>query len=148
MRQGFRWWEIDPTYYILRALAALGIVWDMKSPPEQVLRNEQRLGSRVINRAAEQLAAHFNPERIALAISQGLHGPELSAIRDLFQHARDCTAETLAGLHLPHMPDRDELLSEARLMFAKTPSLDDIVDRAHDMLLAAVGTRLATPAFD
>ena len=28
-------------------------------------------------------------------------------------------------------------------MFAKTPSLDDIVDRAHDMLLAAVGARLA-----
>jgi hypothetical protein len=27
-------------------------------------------------------------------------------------------------------------------MFAKTPSLDDIVDRAHELLLASVGTRL------
>ncbi len=34
-RQGFRWWEIDPTFYILRALSWIGIVWDLKTPPEQ-----------------------------------------------------------------------------------------------------------------
>lgn len=28
-RQGFYWWELDFTYYALRALAALGIVWDL-----------------------------------------------------------------------------------------------------------------------
>jgi len=28
-------------------------------------------------------------------------------------------------------------------MFAKTSSLDDIVDRAYELLLASVGTRLA-----
>ena len=37
-RQGFRWWEIDVTYYVLVALSWLGIVWDMKTPPEPVLR--------------------------------------------------------------------------------------------------------------
>ena len=77
VRQGFRWWEIDVTYYILKALSLLGIVWDLKTPPAEVLRNEQRLGSRVVNRAAEQLAARFNPERIALAISSALHSSEL-----------------------------------------------------------------------
>ena len=35
-RQGFYWWEIDPTYYVLRGLAMLGIVWDLKEPPEEV----------------------------------------------------------------------------------------------------------------
>src|SRR5262249_28025859 len=68
IRQGFRWWEIDPTYYLLRALSCLGIVWGLKTPSEALLRNEQRLGARVINRAAAQLAAHFNAERLALAI--------------------------------------------------------------------------------
>ena len=29
-RQGFYWWEIDLTYYGLRVLAALGIIWDLK----------------------------------------------------------------------------------------------------------------------
>ena len=28
-RQGFYWWELDFTYYALRVLAALGIVWDL-----------------------------------------------------------------------------------------------------------------------
>lgn len=31
-RQGFFWWEIDPTYYALKALAALRIVWDVREP--------------------------------------------------------------------------------------------------------------------
>jgi stearoyl-CoA desaturase (delta-9 desaturase) len=31
-RQGFRWWEIDVTYYVLWLLARLGIVWDLRSP--------------------------------------------------------------------------------------------------------------------
>src|SRR3979411_1530720 len=61
-RQGFRWWEIDLTYYVLKALAFAGVVRALKTPPVEVLRNEQRLGSRVATRAAEQLAARFNPE--------------------------------------------------------------------------------------
>lgn len=36
-RQGFRWWEIDVTYYILRLAAAVGLVWDIREPPERVL---------------------------------------------------------------------------------------------------------------
>jgi stearoyl-CoA desaturase (delta-9 desaturase) len=37
-RQGFFWWEIDITDYILRGLKALGIVWDLREPSESVLR--------------------------------------------------------------------------------------------------------------
>ena len=33
-RQGFRWWEIDVTYYVLWVLARLGIIWDLRQPPE------------------------------------------------------------------------------------------------------------------
>ncbi len=36
VNQGFFWWEIDPTYYILRALAAVGLVWDLHTPPARV----------------------------------------------------------------------------------------------------------------
>ncbi len=36
-RQGFAWWEIDLTYYALRALAALGIVWEISEPPQRIL---------------------------------------------------------------------------------------------------------------
>jgi stearoyl-CoA desaturase (delta-9 desaturase) len=36
VRQGFYWWEVDITYYMLRLLAALGIVWDLKPVPGEV----------------------------------------------------------------------------------------------------------------
>jgi len=32
-RQGFYWWEVDVTYYTLRALAAAGLVWNLKPVP-------------------------------------------------------------------------------------------------------------------
>jgi stearoyl-CoA desaturase (delta-9 desaturase) len=35
-RQGFFWWEIDLTYYVLRLLAACGVVWDLIEPPARV----------------------------------------------------------------------------------------------------------------
>lgn len=34
--QGFFWWEIDATYYILRALSVVGIVWDLQTPPKKI----------------------------------------------------------------------------------------------------------------
>jgi stearoyl-CoA desaturase (Delta-9 desaturase) len=35
--QGFRWWEFDLTYNVLRVAAALGLVWDLRRPPKEVL---------------------------------------------------------------------------------------------------------------
>jgi stearoyl-CoA desaturase (delta-9 desaturase) len=35
--QGFRWWEIDVTYYLLRLLALFGLVWDLRRPPREVV---------------------------------------------------------------------------------------------------------------
>ena len=32
-RQGFAWWEVDLTWYLLRGMAALGLVWDLKAMP-------------------------------------------------------------------------------------------------------------------
>jgi stearoyl-CoA desaturase (Delta-9 desaturase) len=143
VRQGFRWWEIDPTYYLLRTLSWIGLVWNLKMPPPQVLRNEQRLGSRVINRAAEQLIASINPERIVLAVTASLHGPELSALQQNLAIAQHRAKEVLASMHLPQLPTRDELVAKAKVMFAVTGSLDEIVDRAYEYLLVSVSARLA-----
>jgi stearoyl-CoA desaturase (Delta-9 desaturase) len=35
-RQGFFWWEIDVTYYVLRGLAAVGLIWDLHGVPDHV----------------------------------------------------------------------------------------------------------------
>ena len=36
-RQGFRWWEIDLSYMILRMFQWVGLVWDIREPPKAVL---------------------------------------------------------------------------------------------------------------
>jgi len=36
VRQGFRWWEIDLTWYGLKLLAALGLVWELRPVPSWV----------------------------------------------------------------------------------------------------------------
>jgi stearoyl-CoA desaturase (delta-9 desaturase) len=35
--QGFFWWEIDLTYWVLRAWQSMGLIWDLRRPPADVL---------------------------------------------------------------------------------------------------------------
>ena len=42
VRQGFRWWEIDATFNVLKLLSFVGLVWNLKSPPQAVRRNSRR----------------------------------------------------------------------------------------------------------
>ena len=37
-RMGFFWWEVDISYYTLRCLSFLGLVWNIKKPRNQVLK--------------------------------------------------------------------------------------------------------------
>jgi stearoyl-CoA desaturase (delta-9 desaturase) len=39
-RQGFFWYEIDITYYILVCLEKVGLVWDLQAPPKRMLKRE------------------------------------------------------------------------------------------------------------
>ena len=67
-RQGFTWWEIDPTWYALRALAALRIVRDLKDPPARLLDQARvRDGAFDIGmfRSYWERAAKVTGERIA-----------------------------------------------------------------------------------
>jgi stearoyl-CoA desaturase (delta-9 desaturase) len=35
-RQGFFWWELDISYYVIKVLSWLRLVWDVKEPPARV----------------------------------------------------------------------------------------------------------------
>jgi stearoyl-CoA desaturase (delta-9 desaturase) len=41
-RNGFYWWEIDVTYYVLKMLSWVGLVWDIRGVPEHVLEDGRR----------------------------------------------------------------------------------------------------------
>ncbi|SKA79900.1 stearoyl-CoA desaturase (delta-9 desaturase) [Prosthecobacter debontii] len=40
-RQGFFWWEIDPTYYVIKVLKMVGIVHEIKEPTRRVLEGKE-----------------------------------------------------------------------------------------------------------
>lgn len=147
VRQGFRWWEYDPTFYALKTLSWLGIVWDLHSPPEAVLCGQQRLGRKVIEKVAHQLALAFPHERIAALIHEDLaQTPTWVELQARLREAR-CHAEALlAELHLPHVPSVEEIRHYAEQHFARTPSLDDIAARTRQILLEAISVRLLMKA--
>ena len=35
-RNGFYWWEFDLTWYVMRTMAAVGLVWDMQAVPARI----------------------------------------------------------------------------------------------------------------
>lgn len=41
VRQGFFWWEVDATYYILKALSWVGVTWDFIEPPARLLEQAE-----------------------------------------------------------------------------------------------------------
>jgi stearoyl-CoA desaturase (delta-9 desaturase) len=45
-RQGFYWWEFDPTWYALKMLSWTGLIWDLKSVPQSVYAEAEALRHR------------------------------------------------------------------------------------------------------
>ena len=77
-RQGFLWWELDPIFYVLWTLAKLGVIWDLKVPPADLVRNQHRLGARVVDRAATQLLARYDAQAKILLTTPAR--PQLEAL--------------------------------------------------------------------
>lgn len=51
-RQGFFWWEIDITYYGLKVLSWLGLIWDLRGVPKHIKLSKNKAH-------AKELAAEF-----------------------------------------------------------------------------------------
>ncbi len=146
-RQGFRWYEFDGTYYVLKALSWLGIVWDLGEPPPDLVRNEHKLGKAVIEKVAVQLAHSFPLERIAAQAREAWASrPDFAQLRERVAAGQARAESALQELHLPHVPSLDELRERFRAHFATTPSREEIVARARELIVQAVGQQLFAPA--
>jgi stearoyl-CoA desaturase (delta-9 desaturase) len=83
-RNGFYWWEIDITYYGLRALSWTGLIWGLKPVPKSIMEEAAR-ADHAHSIAAAQRAAHTHPDysplkkvvpaaaAIAVATATGAH---------------------------------------------------------------------------
>ena len=154
-RQGFRWYEFDPTFYVLTALSWARVVWELGKPPEDVIRNERRVGRAVVEKVAHQLAASFSAESIAARVRESVsHAASSPAIQELKTRAaagQVKAEELLAALHqvqlpqrphLPHLPPVAEVRARAEAMFAASPSTADIVARARDIIASTVAAKV------
>lgn len=45
VRQGFYWWEIDITYYLLKLMSWTGLIWDLRPVPSDAYNPERHLPS-------------------------------------------------------------------------------------------------------
>ncbi len=143
-RQGFRWWEYDPTYYALRLLSWLRIVWDLHVPPRALVRGEYRLGQRVIDKVAGQLAASFPVNQIATQVLEALvRTPGWGELRLRLASAGMRAELFWNDIDLPELPTLDDVHSYARERLSRTPSLDEIAVRARERLLELVYFRLS-----
>lgn len=64
-RNGFYWWEIDITYYGLKALSWTRLIWGLKPVPQSILDEAAREAHHASITAAQK-AAHVHPEYSSL----------------------------------------------------------------------------------
>ena len=153
VRQGFYWWEVDITYYLLKLLSWFGLVWDLKEPPAHVRDGQRKISPEIMERVAERLALTFSVDAIAadLQARWDAEAARGRAAWDDFKHrldaavaeGRESLEQTLDQLHVPELPSLDEMKKKAERMFARSPMLDDIVARARAQLAEALAQRLA-----
>jgi stearoyl-CoA desaturase (delta-9 desaturase) len=126
-------------------------VWNLKRPTAEVMQNRHKLGSRVISRAAALVADSYYPDRIAAAVAAALGNSGLADLRARLSQAQPFAApfaamEIFSEFNLPHIPTKAEIVGRARSLLANSPSMEDIAAKAHELLLEAIGARLATIA--
>lgn len=101
VRQGFFWWEIDVSYYVLRVLSWVRLVHDLKMPPERVKAGE-RIKEGYVDLG--MFAAHWEKARLALGSAQeragDYAGAKRRAIEGFIESSRE-TADDLARLSAP-----------------------------------------------
>ncbi len=142
-RQGFRWWEIDISYYVLKVMSWFRLVWDLRAPPEEIVRGERPVGRKVVERVANELAQAFNIEGIAWAVREAWYEAHpIEDLSDCIRRARAQMEERLTEMSFPHLPTVPELRDKAEEMFQESHSLDAIVNRTHEILAAAVARHL------
>ena len=146
--QGWRWYEIDISYYVLKMMSWTGLIWDIREPPKEVVENARPLGRKTLENVAVQVAATVPVRRLVEDLkTRWEEMPGLEELRASATRAREDAEVRLAeylAAH-PEIPTVEELKERARRMFADTPSLDDIAQRAREMIIEALSANLLEP---
>ncbi|MEO5680680.1 MAG: acyl-CoA desaturase [Acidimicrobiales bacterium] len=102
-RQGFVWWELDPTFYVLRALAAVHLVRDLREPPAEV-RAASLVGKGCLD--VGMVRAHWTKAAHAVASSRATLGHSVS---EGVASVGEAFAGTRAGIEAKLAAERETL---------------------------------------
>jgi stearoyl-CoA desaturase (Delta-9 desaturase) len=64
-RNGFYWWEFDPTWYVIRAMAAVGLVWDIQRVPKRIYEEARAVKAK---RAATKVPSIIDAAPIGIGL--------------------------------------------------------------------------------
>jgi stearoyl-CoA desaturase (Delta-9 desaturase) len=98
-RQGFKWWEFDLTFLILRALSWVGIVSDLRHPPREMVKGIHVPGPALMEKAAQQLLQDF-ADRLAKA-------------RETWRVPTFEELQAIAARNMPRNPHLDKIIARA-----------------------------------
>ena len=145
--QGFYWWQIDVTYYILKVLSIFRIVWDLRMPPAHVVEGKRKLSFAVVEKAAQQLAGSFSTEQIGKSLLNAWsHTSKLEELRKRSRMGQTEVEKFLRELKIPELPAPADLKHKAQKMFAHIPSLNPVVERAHQIIIQSISVWLVQEA--
>jgi len=54
-RNGFYWWEFDPTWYVIRAMKAVGLAWDVQAVPKRIYEEARVVKAKRATRRAPSI---------------------------------------------------------------------------------------------
>jgi stearoyl-CoA desaturase (delta-9 desaturase) len=66
-RNGFYWWEFDPTWYVIRGMQALGLAWDVQAVPRRIYEEARATRARRAARRAVSIVDATPPIGLELA---------------------------------------------------------------------------------
>jgi stearoyl-CoA desaturase (Delta-9 desaturase) len=98
-RQGFKWWEFDLTFLILRVLSWARIVSDLRHPPREMVQGIHIPGPALMEKAAHQLLQDF-ADRLAKA-RENWRVPTLVEL------------QAIAARNMPKNPHLDKIIARA-----------------------------------
>ena len=137
--QGFHWWQIDVTYYILKLLSVFRLVWELRLPPAHVVEGVPKLSIAAIEKAAQQLASSFSVEHIGKTVLRTWqHTPKLAELRNRTRIGQSAVENFLKEMKILELPSIENMKQRAEKMFIHIPSLNPIVERANQIIVHAV----------
>jgi stearoyl-CoA desaturase (delta-9 desaturase) len=68
-RNGFYWWEFDPTWYVIRLMQMVGLVWDVQMVPARIYAEAKAIKAR---RAGQTVVSVVDDKVIGLELAEDL----------------------------------------------------------------------------